>query len=70
MEEREREIEQGGDSKERVIEKKYIEWERKREREQRNWEDKKKRKKKNIYPYLPTPPLGQDMIQGQFLSGV
>ena len=20
--------------------------------------------------YLPTPPLGQDMIQGQFLSGV
>ena len=21
-------------------------------------------------PYLPTPPLGQDMIQGQFLSGV
>ena len=22
------------------------------------------------YPYLPTPPLGQDMIQGQFLSGV
>ena len=23
-----------------------------------------------IYPYLPTPPLGQDMTQGQFLSGV
>ena len=22
-----------------------------------------------IYPYLPTPPLGQDMTQGQFLSG-
>ena len=22
------------------------------------------------YPYLPTPPLGQDMTQGQFLSGV
>ena len=21
-------------------------------------------------PYLPTPPLGQDMAQGQFLSGV
>ena len=21
-------------------------------------------------PYLPTPPLGQDMIQGQFLSEV
>ena len=21
-------------------------------------------------PYLPTPPLGQDMTQGQFLSGV
>ena len=25
----------------------------------------------NIYiSYLPTPPLGQDMTQGQFLSGV
>ena len=23
-----------------------------------------------IIPYLPTPPLGQDMTQGQFLSGV
>ena len=23
-----------------------------------------------IYSYLPTPPLGQDMTQGQFLSGV
>ena len=22
------------------------------------------------YTYLPTPPLGQDMTQGQFLSGV
>ena len=22
------------------------------------------------YPYFPTPPLGQDMIQGQFLSEV
>ena len=22
------------------------------------------------YNYLPTPPLGQDMTQGQFLSGV
>ena len=22
------------------------------------------------YPYLPTPPLMQDMTQGQFLSGV
>ena len=22
------------------------------------------------YPYLPTPPLGQDMTQGQFLNGV
>ena len=22
------------------------------------------------YPYSPTPPLGQDMTQGQFLSGV
>ena len=25
---------------------------------------------KKSYPYLPTPPLGQDMTQGQFLSGV
>ena len=23
-----------------------------------------------VYPYLPTPPLGQDMTQGHFLSGV
>ena len=23
-----------------------------------------------IHTYLPTPPLGQDMTQGQFLSGV
>ena len=23
-----------------------------------------------ILSYLPTPPLGQDMTQGQFLSGV
>ena len=23
-----------------------------------------------VIPYLPTPPLGQDMTQGQFLSGV
>ena len=23
-----------------------------------------------IYRYLPTPPLGQDMTQGQFFSGV
>ena len=23
-----------------------------------------------IYTYLPNPPLGQDMTQGQFLSGV
>ena len=23
-----------------------------------------------VYSYLPTPPLGQDMTQGQFLSGV
>ena len=25
---------------------------------------------KYFYPYLPTPPLGQDITQGQFLSGV
>ena len=25
--------------------------------------------RQNVY-YLPTPPLGQDMTQGQFLSGV
>ena len=23
-----------------------------------------------LLPYLPTPPLGQDMTQGKFLSGV
>ena len=23
-----------------------------------------------LYPYLPTPQLGQDMTQNQFLSGV
>ena len=23
-----------------------------------------------VLSYLPTPPLGQDMTQGQFLSGV
>ena len=23
-----------------------------------------------VLPYLPAPPLGQDMTQGQFLSGV
>ena len=26
--------------------------------------------KNNFLSYLPTPPLGQDMTQGQFLSGV
>ena len=42
---------------------------------------KKKKKKKSpqfqpypdfyqVLSYLPTPPLGQDMTQGQFLSGV
>ena len=25
---------------------------------------------KGLLSYLPTPPLGQDMTQGQFLSGV
>ena len=25
---------------------------------------------KLVSPILPTPPLGQDMTQGQFLSGV
>ena len=25
---------------------------------------------KQCCPYLPTPPLGQDMTQGQFLRGV
>ncbi len=25
---------------------------------------------KSVLSYLPTPPLGQDMTQGQFLSGV
>ena len=26
--------------------------------------------KKYEHPYLPTPPLGQDMTQGQFLNRV
>ena len=26
--------------------------------------------KEKCYPYLSTPPLGQNMTQGQFLSGV
>ena len=38
------------------------------------WEDKKQEKKRDLSfftrYYLPTPPLGQDMTQGQFLSGV
>ena len=25
---------------------------------------------KHFLPYLPTPPLGQDITQGQFLKGV
>ena len=33
--------------------------------------DKKQfKKKKKVLSYLPIPPLGQDMTQGQFLSGV
>ena len=32
--------------------------------------DFKLTKKKSRRYYLPTPPLGQDMTQGQFLSGV
>ena len=28
------------------------------------------REKENDDPIYPTPPLGQDMTQGQFLSGV
>ena len=34
-----------------------------------NKESRKQETKKH-WPYLPTPPLGQDMTQGQFLSGV
>ena len=26
--------------------------------------------KRALFPIYPTPPLGQDMIHGQFLSGV
>ena len=29
-----------------------------------------KNKQEGIYPYLPTPLLGQEMTKGQFLSGV
>ena len=32
--------------------------------------DVDKRYAMNIYRYLPTPPLGQDITQGQFLSRV
>ena len=32
--------------------------------------DKNKRFEYNDRYYLPTPPLGQDTTQGQFLSGV
>ena len=31
---------------------------------------KRKTLKLALLSYLPTPPLGQDMTQGQFLSGV
>ena len=27
-------------------------------------------KPKQIYPYVPASPLGQEMTQGQFLSGI
>ena len=30
----------------------------------------KPNQKQYLFSYLPTPPLGQDMTQGQFLSGV
>ena len=36
---------------------------------ERKKERKKAKNNKDGY-YLPTPPLGQDMTQGQFLSGV
>ena len=26
--------------------------------------------KETLYTYFPTPPLGQDMTKGQFLSGI
>ena len=32
--------------------------------------DKAEEKFKNVDTIYPTPPLGQDMTQGQFLSGV
>ena len=38
--------------------------------EKKKEEMEKITKKKVEWYYLPTPPLGQDMTQGQFLSGV
>ena len=35
-----------------------------------NTDEKISPKRKYFWYYLPTPPLGQDMTQGQFLSGV
>ncbi len=35
-----------------------------------NWEFMGDYQKKALWSYLPTPPLGQDMTQGQFLSRV
>ena len=32
--------------------------------------EKGERERERERYYLPTPPLGQDMTQGQFLSGV
>ena len=46
--------------------------EREREREKHTHEQKKSQESFQIckWPYLPTPPLGKDTTQDQFLSGV
>ena len=37
---------------------------------EQSWEWSSALPKTLVWYYLPTPPLGQDMTQGQFLSGV
>ena len=42
----------------------------KKKKKKKKKKKRKKKKKISTLPYLPTPQLEQDMIQGQFLSGV
>ena len=38
--------------------------------ERRHSDTRQQQQQQQWWYYLPTPPLGQDMTQGQFLSGV